>query len=68
MDDKTIKLELTEDEAYTLRLVLDRVGGMPDTRRRFIDAVNSKLVDQGVPYGPDDNYEIDPELDRIYFI
>jgi hypothetical protein len=48
---KTVKLELTEDQAYTLRMVLDRVGGDPvKSRRKDINSISWQLIDQDVPY------------------
>lgn len=41
-------LTLNEDEARTLRTILNRVGGVPErTPRRHSDAINTALRSQG---------------------
>lgn len=47
-----VTLELTMDEAQTLRDVLAKVGGAPrESRRRYITAVSRAMEDAGIYYG-----------------
>jgi hypothetical protein len=63
----TIKIELTPDEAYALRIVLDRVGGCPvNTKRGLINNINAQLISAGVEYCNDQDI-VEPELDGIWF-
>lgn len=48
-DEKKIILELTKKEADTLLTVLSLVGGLPkETRRKYIDNIYKRLLEQGV--------------------
>ena len=48
-DEKKIILELTKKEANTLLTVLSLVGGLPkETRRKYIDNIYKRLLEQGV--------------------
>lgn len=50
-----ITVTMTEDEAFTLRLVLDAIGGdYLHSRRKHTQAIVSQLIGQNVPY--DDDY------------
>lgn len=65
MTDK-LTIKLTPDEAYTLRIILDRVGGDPvKSRRGHADSINNQLVDAGVEYCND--LEITQPGDAIWF-
>lgn len=49
IDTYVYTLELTEDEALTLRVVLNNIGGDPRTTRRHLtDAINNALYEAGV--------------------
>lgn len=49
---KEYDLTLNEQEALTLRAIINRVGGSPEGRRRFADAIGVALTEAGVEKWP----------------
>lgn len=43
-----VQITLSQDEAASLRAVLNRVGGPPAGRRGHIDQLNNKLANLGI--------------------
>lgn len=49
-----ITIELTDEQAFVLRKILDKVGGYSKgTAREHSDAILDQLVSQGVEYDDD---------------
>lgn len=64
-----VKIELTDAQAFVLRMVLDRIGGAPSSRRGVADSINDQLISQGVEYNDDlANEIIDPNARSIFFV
>lgn len=67
---KSVTLELSKDEAETLRLILGKIGGCPDTTRRghtgaISEALEAAGVQRPAEFGGDNG--IGPFIGRIDF-
>lgn len=66
--EKMVYLTLTQDEAFTLRRVLDNVGGSQyKSQRKYTEVIVQQLNSQNVPYPTYDNKEDDALKGEIYF-
>ena len=62
----TYHLELSQDEAETLRFICERIGGSAyNTPRGHTDAINNALLKCGAGPG---NHIIDPQFPSLYFM
>ena len=62
-------LTLTKEEAHTLQMVCNRIGGDPNTSRRgHMDSINKALGDVAVFGGIYDNTEISKLYRNIFFL
>lgn len=48
INNPTIRLELTQAEAEALEVVLNHVGGTPETRRGLMDNISDALIGAGI--------------------
>jgi hypothetical protein len=62
IEEKSIALTLTEEEATTLSYILSRVGGSPDGVRGNADKVLWALKDVGVDYVPSHRHNVPAEF------
>jgi hypothetical protein len=62
-----IRLDLTLEEAATLRQVCQHIGGAGQGRKDM-DAINNALVNLGVGVVPLADHDVDPDLGSIYFV
>ena len=71
MDNETVTLKLTAGKAFTLRMVLDFVGGdLVNSPRKHTQAIVDMLIAQGVPYATEDDTDrdiVDPDDAGLYF-
>lgn len=71
MENEPVTLRLTDGQAFTLRMVLDFVGGdRVNSPRKHIQAIVDMLDDQGVFYATEENTDrdiVDPDDAGIYF-
>lgn len=58
-------LDLDEDEAQTLRDVCDMIGGLPSSRRKYMDSIKQALSSAGI-YSTDSE-DVDCSSNKIYF-
>jgi len=62
-----VRLDLTLEEAATLRQVCQRIGGAGEGRKDM-DAISNALINLGVGVVPLAEHLVDPDLGSIYFI
>lgn len=66
-----VTLTLTADEADTLLLVMNNIGGSPEkSRRRRTDSIGRKLRALGAraPSPDTEGYDLDPKRNALYFV